>query len=538
MAQHQSLNRKELQQLLNVLSEDERPLQVAFDQFLRVFNKVDHFKLGCAVCVLLRDNLLTRAQRIVAFYVLCDLYRNEASGVNPFLPVFLEPLEKLQKHGGGGGGGGGGEAAGDDGSLACERNFLTHLLCSPPSNRDAAGKSAKAIIADAGNPTRSQSLQVPDLATLRRMYEQRTPRVAGPCAHGVRPVVLDPRSGGGAKDNGGGSAPATSTAAVRVPREALSLEALLHLEGAGGGGTGGVGNAGAPVAAKAGTGARGGEALSLGSSYRPAFVRPRPPLLQTWPAMGEGGILPDAGGAVAGASPAAAGTRGKTRGNSEDPVGTVGGESGSAGCFPDAPEVIWLNPTDTPGLLWDTSMCEDTSRGAEVRELMAKAFRGVLLPQEQEKVLGELAADPKLVYHSGLTPPRLPDLVENNPMIAIECLLKLMCSSQITEYLSALVNMDMSLHSMEVVNRLTTAVDLPTEFIHLYISNCISSCENIKDKYMQNRLVRLVCVFLQSLIRNKIINVQDLFIEVQAFCIEFSRIREAAGLFRLLKTLE
>ena len=121
--------------------------------------------------------------------------------------------------------------------------------------------------------------------------------------------------------------------------------------------------------------------------------------------------------------------------------------------------------------------------------------------------------------------------------------------------------MKMSVQSIEMFNNLAKLVILPEEVIHLYISNCISKCENMNDdKSLQNRLVRVLCLVIQSLIRNRIIDVnvmiivcsrvcllnfnqtiwrhlKEIMIELQPFCIEFSSIKEASALYRFIKQI-
>ena len=91
-----------------------------------------------------------------------------------------------------------------------------------------------------------------------------------------------------------------------------------------------------------------------------------------------------------------------------------------------AGEVQWLHPAITIDLLWDDSLSSsvEASQSSILQGLLQKALTGPLLPAQQQQVLEQLQANPKRVFSCGLTPQKLPDLVELNPAIAIEvCML-------------------------------------------------------------------------------------------------------------------
>ncbi len=212
-------------------------------------------------------------------------------------------------------------------------------------------------------------------------------------------------------------------------------------------------------------------------------------------------------------------------------------------------DLLWLTPTNLRLMLLPSEQ-DDPKETEEYRQILnllqKKAFSSPLSPNDQRVLLEALGASKssgidshfsgsdeedederesrlELLQDSGLTPQNLPQLVEHNPLIAHECLLILLQNSPEplkNEFLSALVGMDMTLHAMEVVNRLATynmngggdsEPILHPEYVNLFITSCIASCENIQDRNSQNRLVRLVCVFIQSLLRNNIVHVQVRF---------------------------
>lgn len=122
---------KEFTQILQLLSEDDKPLEQTASHFYRLWPKTDYFQVATYISILIRDEknflfekvkseetsrspqetaelskLETSAipsasypHKIIGFYILFDLYKNDTVANNPFLPAIIDQLSCItQKH--------------------------------------------------------------------------------------------------------------------------------------------------------------------------------------------------------------------------------------------------------------------------------------------------------------------------------------------------------------------------------------------------------------------------------------------------------
>ncbi|KAF9135651.1 hypothetical protein BGW39_001531 [Mortierella sp. 14UC] len=216
---------------------------------------------------------------------------------------------------------------------------------------------------------------------------------------------------------------------------------------------------------------------------------------------------------------------------------------------------------------------EITYNRQQMNAIMEQAVIQPLSFDQEQFMLSQFTVDATRVHIPLPSQEALPGIVDNNPTIAFNLLLYLIQLSSDLEggdsvetnpksngakassakgsaknstvaspelsmvdgYLDTMTRSKrLTLHSLEVVNRLTGATTLSPRFLHGYIENAIRCCEQVEDKVGQARVVRMLCVFLQSLLRSEAITIPGYYHALQSFCVQFSRVKEVANLFQTL----
>eukprot|EP00347_Sterkiella_histriomuscorum_P008145 403346208 len=426
------LNTQELQQLQFVLSDPTKTFEQCLQQFLK-FSKPEQFRACCTLCQLLETNQLSKSQRIIAFYILYQLYRHENVSSTPFEAVVLSSFQTCLHHINTAT-----NQVGEENQLKAEFKLLTDFLVSIPK---MSKQQIYQYIQEVENSKDPVEVPIPDINQYIKIYQEKMPKLSGPKAFSITGILQD-------YDDQEEYAP---------PESGIPFDQI-------------------------------GEDELQSHYFPPNILRPLP---------------------VEELEPADSGY--------------------------DDMETFWLVPGMLPEPYWDFNMGMDFNY-YQMRQLLNLAVKTQLKDEEQKKLIKGLKTDPELVFHIRMTPQKLPSLIMNNQHIALELLICMTTTMRITDYYDVLSSMKLSSNSIEVFNRLSNTVELPQEFIQVFLKNCMGQCINSKEsKVNKNRMVRLVCVFLQSIIKTKLISLQDLSIDVHKFCVEFSQVKHANELLKDLQ---
>jgi hypothetical protein len=103
------LSQNELSNLYQIISKESQTFENISQSFSESFNKCDHLKIAITLCILIKDNLLNLPQRLISFYILYLMKKNDKLDISPFLPFIIEIIQNTKNK--------------------IEQNFLNDFLC-------------------------------------------------------------------------------------------------------------------------------------------------------------------------------------------------------------------------------------------------------------------------------------------------------------------------------------------------------------------------------------------------------------------------
>ena len=102
------LSQNDLSLLYKIISDKKQTFKNVSKIFNNNFNKDLKIKAATSLLILLEDNLLNTHQKIISYFILYDISKNEKTDTNPFLSVILKGLRNSNDK--------------------CEQNFLLDFL--------------------------------------------------------------------------------------------------------------------------------------------------------------------------------------------------------------------------------------------------------------------------------------------------------------------------------------------------------------------------------------------------------------------------
>ncbi|KAL0223819.1 hypothetical protein P9112_003209 [Eukaryota sp. TZLM1-RC] len=206
------------------------------------------------------------------------------------------------------------------------------------------------------------------------------------------------------------------------------------------------------------------------------------------------------------------------------------------------PNISWVPiPILPPVPLWmDIETTEELKERSELLDFLENATKNALTSGDVESLHRLMNGCTSEDLTALLPPFKFEHLLDNNFITAVEFLTNILdgqsTADESNPYLSILMTLPPSLKTLDCINRLALKKLLKTHYVTAYLRSAVSVCQDeTLDPNQQHRLSRLVVVWSQSLLRSNLVNIDDVYVDLQTLCTSsLGKVHEATSLLKLM----